>query len=181
MSDQNSLPDLRGEVEAPASLRARVEQDLYRRGLLRRPWAVWRTAIRLAAAVALFASGMWAGAGVNWKGAGAPAVSPGEAQAPPAREFALLLYEPASFDTSQPHAVLAREYEAWAVGLQTRFVSGEALGAQRIVGGREADVGSAVPTGYFIVRAERWEDAMAIAEDCPHLRYGGVVAVREVL
>jgi hypothetical protein len=56
-------------------------------------------------------------------------------------------------------------------------VAGDALGEQRTLGG---PVGDQVPTGYFIIRADDWDAALAIARGCPHLRHGGVVAVRAV-
>ena len=34
--------------------------------------------------------------------------------------------------------------------------------------------------GMFTVRADSYEEALAIAEQCPHLRYGGSVSVRQV-
>ncbi|NNF28145.1 MAG: hypothetical protein HKN73_13050, partial [Gemmatimonadetes bacterium] len=34
--------------------------------------------------------------------------------------------------------------------------------------------------GVFAIRASTYEEAMAIARDCPHLEYGGTVSVRRV-
>jgi hypothetical protein len=34
--------------------------------------------------------------------------------------------------------------------------------------------------GMFAIRASSYEDARAIAENCPHLNYGGTVSVRQV-
>lgn len=92
-------------------------------------------------------------------------------------QFALLLYEPASFDTTLAHEQLAVEYRAWAGSLGGDFVSGEALGDARVLGG---DAPTAEPTGFFMIRADSYDEAVALARDCPHLRHGGVVSVRTV-
>ena len=42
-------------------------------------------------------------------------------------------------------------------------------------------MGDEVPTAFFLIRANSWDDAMGIGEACPHLRYGGVVAVRALM
>ena len=34
--------------------------------------------------------------------------------------------------------------------------------------------------GMFALRVDSYEEALAIARDCPHLRYGGSVSVRQV-
>ena len=35
-------------------------------------------------------------------------------------------------------------------------------------------------TGFFIVRAATGEEAFALARQCPHLKYGGRVAIRRL-
>jgi hypothetical protein len=164
MPDDNPFAALPREAHPPPHLRDRVLGDLRRRGLVRRgPSRVGRGLLGLAAGVALFALGAWVGGRETLSTTGQP--------------FALLLYEPAGFDTTRSHQELAAEYGAWAAGLGTGFVAGDALGEQRTLGG---PVGDQVPTGYFIIRADDWDAALAIARGCPHLRHGGVVAVRAV-
>lgn len=34
--------------------------------------------------------------------------------------------------------------------------------------------------GYFIIAAANYEEALKIAEQCPHLKYGGVIELREI-
>ena len=34
--------------------------------------------------------------------------------------------------------------------------------------------------GYFHITADTYEDAVAIAQDCPHLDYGGTIEVRSI-
>lgn len=40
--------------------------------------------------------------------------------------------------------------------------------------------GKEVLGGFFIVKAESYDAAVALATDCPHLDYGGAIEVREV-
>lgn len=169
MNHEDPFAPLR-EERPSAALRDRVRGKLRDRGLLRGPRAPSRQRlVLLAAGTLLFLAGHWAGTR--------------RAGTPPVPQFALLLYEPAGFDTTRSHAELAREYGAWATRLGARFVGGEALGAQRIVGreDRSAIADGGQPTGYFLVRADSWDDALALASECPHLRHGGVIAVREIL
>ena len=165
MTGLNPFEQLPREVTPPPALRGRVLDALRARGLVRRGPS-GRAFMALAASLALFAGGAWVGArAASPAGQGGPL-------------FALLLYEPAGFDTTRSHEELAAEYGAWAGGLGDGFVAGDALGAQRAIGGA---VPGDVPTGYFIVRAADWDAAMAIARGCPHVRYGGVVAVRAIV
>lgn len=41
--------------------------------------------------------------------------------------------------------------------------------------------GKEVVGGFFIVQAENYDEAVAIANECPHLEVGGTVQVRQVL
>jgi len=34
--------------------------------------------------------------------------------------------------------------------------------------------------GYYIVSAANYDEAVALARDCPHLEYGGTIEVREI-
>jgi hypothetical protein len=187
MDDHDPYAPLREERPSDA-LGARVRGELRSRGLLRpRPRGAIHTMALAAAAALLFLSGAWVGSRV---GESRPSVALEDANAVPSPRFALLLYEPAGFDTTRSHAELAREYGAWATSLGARFVGGEALGEQRLVvpaasgdrasAGAGSGVGAAQPTGYFLIRAENWEAAMALAAECPHVRHGGVVAVRAI-
>jgi hypothetical protein len=187
MADHDPYAPLRTERPGDA-LGARVRGELRSRGLLRsRPRGAIHTMALAAAAALLFLSGAWVGSRVD---ASRPPAATGNSTAAPSPQFALLLYEPAGFDTTRSHTELAREYGAWAASLGARFVGGEALGEQRLVmpapssdrasSGAEGGVGAAQPTGYFLIRAENWEAAMALAAECPHVRHGGVVAVRAI-
>jgi hypothetical protein len=167
MSDDNPFSVLPRDANPNPELRDRVLSELQRRGLVSRGSSgAVRGALGLAAAAILFLMG-WA--------VGRPAAP---VALPAGESYVLLLYSSDSLEAAAPHSVVAAEYRAWAEGLGTRFVDGEALGEQRLLGG---NVGPDIPTGYFIIRADSWDGAMAIARDCPHLRRGGVVAVRAIM
>lgn len=166
MSEHDPFAPLRDEGPR-TGLRQRVQAELTDRGLVRSPDRRRRRQLALAAAaVLLFLAGVSTG-------------RTREAESAP--QFALLLYEPAGFDTTRSHSELAQEYGAWAAGLGARFVGGEALGPVRLVARRGvsfATLAGPQPTGYFLIRATSWDEAMALAAECPHVRHGGLVAVR---
>jgi hypothetical protein len=175
--DQEPAPlsYLRQDQAPSPELRGRVVDSLEARGALRRATrARWGWAI--AAGITLFAAGMGLG---RWS----------LTKAPESQRYALLLYDPAGFDRSIPEENLVEEYREWAISLGDRLSMGEKLSIdERLL--REDDSenrpnsveGAAGPLGgLFIVRAGTWEEAMAIARSCPHLKHGGVVAVREIV
>jgi hypothetical protein len=179
---------LAGPVEPPSALKHHVTESLRARDLLARD--AWQTpnlrraVAYAAAAIVLFTGGVMVG-----KRAGKPA--------PDLRpRFALLLYEDARFRPSLhpgAHAALEAEYAAWADSLrgQGKLVMGEELdqgetavlvGAGEPARGPQGDVRSELGTlgGFFIVRADTRDEALTIARQCPHLRYGGRVVLRRL-
>jgi hypothetical protein len=107
--------------------------------------------------------------------------------------YALFLYEDAAFDTSQPEAELVAEYSAWAAALGERgqLETGEQLAMSEKVLERRADsiavdvravvADAGTLTGLFVIRAASESEALSIARTCPHLKYGGRVAVRAIV
>lgn len=179
--DDDPLRALHREALPPPQLKVRVTRTLTARGLLRRPSTSRRWIGAMAAAVLLFVIGLTVGRGTT---AGGPASA--------GPRFVLLLYQDASFEPGPtPHAHYD-EYAAWAQGLRDRgkLVSGTALDSASVLlhaaaGGLEVThngVASAagVVGGFFIIRAASNAEALAIAETCPHLRYGGRIVLRPV-
>jgi hypothetical protein len=169
------LSHLRRDEPPAADLKERVLQTMQARGMVgRRNRVPWGWAV--AAGLGLFAAGLALGR------------REGPATAPQGQRYALLLYDPASFDKSIPEANLVAEYRDWAISLGDRLSLGEKLGTDERLLRQEdsegrptsADGGVGPLGGLFIVRAGSWDEAMAIARSCPHLRHGGVVAVRRI-
>ncbi len=180
MTDHDPFSNLPREADVPPALKQRTLAALRQRGLVRPaanpPTRALRAVLSLAAGLALFAAGDW-NAQRRLSPASATTVTTES-------KYALMLYEPESFDSSLSHETLASEYGTWASTLGGRFVAGEALGDARTINavGPVAELPRTErPTGYFIVRAATWDAAMAIARDCPHLRHGGIVSVRAII
>jgi hypothetical protein len=164
---------LRQDRTPPAELKSRIRRDLSGRGLIRRrEWS--RVSGGLAAglvALTLFGGGLVLGR----RSTGTAAES--------GPRFVLLLYDPAGFDRTVPEPTLVEEYRSWAHSLGDRLALGEKLGAEERLLGQDhaAAAGAAGPLGgLFIIRARNLEEAMKIARSCPHLKHGGVIAVRAI-
>jgi hypothetical protein len=108
----------------------------------------------------------------------------------------LLLHEqPADFSQMSPadiEAVIA-EYMAWSNNLaaQGKIRGGEKLcdeGGRHLRGfGDEFRVtdgpfveAKEVIGGYFAIEAADYDEAVRLSSDCPHLKYGGWVELREI-
>ena len=187
--ERAALDSLPGELAPPAELEDRVASALHRRGLLRHEgeatggWAHWLVPVAVASVASLLIGiglGFWLGTRP------APAVPLGQQQA----RFLLLLRTPAaSFNRDVPPERLRKEYAAWGQGLAQRgiFLAGEELDEggrlvrpAAVTTGRLAEARGAV-AGYFLIRASGYDDAVAIARDCPHLNYGGDIEVRALV
>jgi hypothetical protein len=176
------LGELPREIRPRPELEERVVAKLRERGLIghvlsrRSPW-------RLAAAACLV--GLLAG----WLAHGLAARTPVPLPTPESsgERFLLLLSEPTPLATSKPASSLVAEYAAWARRLAAE---GRLVAAERLLdGGRSLppsapelpSPGGADPvTGFFLVNAAGWDEALALASTCPHLAYGGRITVRQV-
>lgn len=113
----------------------------------------------------------------------------------PAPSFVLVLQSTwPDADTVAPDERLRRaaEYWEWTSSLAESGVlvaAGDLRwepGRRLLAGGTPAAVTDAVVdqpdfmVGMLALRVESYDDALAIARECPHLRYGGSVAVRQV-
>lgn len=172
-------------VEPPAELKRRVLQRLRALGLIASPPGRQRPLARVlayaAAAVLLVASGALARGG--W---------PTGSDTRP--RFALFLYEDDRFQPTVSHRELVAEYSAWADTLrkERKLVMAEELDLQdSALLARSGDTLTISPgdvqtvagrlAGLFIVRAGTMQEAAAIARQCPHLKYGGRVALRRLM
>lgn len=111
-------------------------------------------------------------------------------------EYLLLLYEaPEAFEDMSPEELqrAIERYRAWTEELKRtgRFVASDKLteGEGRVLRkeGKELRVTDGPFTetkevigGYYAVRADSYDDAVAVSRGCPHLDYGGTIEVREV-
>lgn len=137
---------------------------------------VWKYAAAAVLLIGVFGLGFWA------KGRTERAQSSTGQQ----RTYALFLYEPAGqFQADSGHV---QEYIAWITAVRSsgRVASGEKLkdggstlqlrdGKLQIEEGDPSALG-----GYFLIHASNYEEALKIASGCPHLKHGGVIALREI-
>jgi hypothetical protein len=146
----------------------------------------------VAAGLALFATGALVGRGSRAAPGpenAATEVSPSAALPRVLPQFLVVLEEPASFQPDRALVDLVREYGAWAgeLGREGRLVAAEELDGWSAVlpaddapGAPEGGAATAM-TGFFLVRAEDREAAVALARTHPHLGYGGRVVVLGVV
>ena len=110
--------------------------------------------------------------------------------------YMLLLHdvisEDVEFSAEEIQAVIG-EYVAWREEIAAKglLIGGEKLadeggkhlrrvdGEIRVTDGPFAEVKEALG-GYFSIRADDYDEAVEISKDCPHLRYGGWIELREI-
>jgi hypothetical protein len=182
--ERQALGRLVREKAPPPDLEERVVGALKSAGLLRtRRRSVWssgapRAALAVAASLLFFVLGALAGA--RW-------VSEPEQSGAP--QFMLVLRSAPG--RSEPLATdevtrRVREYGDWAGRLRQQGVrvEGERLAREaRFLRGATAsenNPGAEVIAGYFLIEARDYEQAVQLAEGCPHLKYGGTIEVRQI-
>jgi len=165
----------------PPELESATIAALRSRSLVGRRGRTWRSAmlVQIAALTAAILAGVWIGE--TWTSRPAPTGS----------RFLLLLYLDAEYQATDAAGDVAREaeYSAWIRALAR---AGHATMGQKIAwggielrGNRPPVELSTAPTpdaarGFFIIVADDEQAALAIAETCPHLKYGGRVVVRPI-
>lgn len=111
-------------------------------------------------------------------------------------QFLLLLHEsPTDSDELSPGEIqkIIEEYGRWRDELEAK---GRLVGSHKLCddGGKHvvADNGQLritdgpfseskeVVGGYFMIEAETYEEAIEISRDCPHLRFGGRIEIRQI-
>jgi len=111
-------------------------------------------------------------------------------------QFLLLLHEqPDGFGTMSAEQIQAvvGEYMAWRESLVERdlLVDGQKLkdeggrhlslndGQLQVIDGPYSEV-KEVLGGFFMINADNYDAAVQISQDCPHLKFGGRIELREV-
>jgi hypothetical protein len=177
-SEQEQMKKLAVEAEPSAGLEDRVLRAMRSRGIVRK--SSWlRSFAAVAAAITLFVAGIVAGR--YW-----PVTAPRD----PRPQFVLMLYEDSNYETASSAELPGRiaEYGGWARSLGSQnYVSGQKLVESESTVSRSGIVGPTPPAqkdgsvaGYFIIRAADAGEAARVASTCPHVRYGGLISVREV-
>jgi hypothetical protein len=189
-AERDALARLDRRIDPPASLEERTVAALRREALVRdrrsKTGAAWLRPARAAiAAVLVLGAGFMAGRW--WSGPPAGEESPAD--------FILILRAGPEASLPDDEAELMRrveEYTVWArlAGQSGSLVAGEKLqdggrllersgdGLEAVALARVAERGSV--QGYFLIRSASYEEAVRVARDCPHLRYGGAIELRKI-
>lgn len=125
---------------------------------------------------------------------------PDTATSPTQSQYLLLLYESSTdFEGLSAEEIqsIIQKYSAWGDSLRdagrlvgsNKLTDGEGRvlkpgnggpgGKPRVLDGPYSEAKEVV-AGYFLIEAESWDQAVEIAESCPHLGYGGTIEVRQV-
>jgi hypothetical protein len=103
--------------------------------------------------------------------------------------FLLLLHESATSDskyTPEQMRSIVGEYRDWAQRLdaEKRLVSAEKLGTDSrwlAPDGSQLAIDQAeIVSGFFLLRARDYDEALQLARSSPHLKYGGTIEVRAI-
>ena len=110
--------------------------------------------------------------------------------------FMLALYDdPSSFANLGPEEIqqVIQAYNAWAenLGRQGKLAGGDKLkdGGGRVMRGAGTDLTvrdgpysetKEILGGYFLIDADSYDEVQKLCSDCPHLKYGGTIEVREL-
>jgi|GEM_PF-1286002 len=180
-AERRLFDSLEKELQPPGSLEGKIVSQLYGEELIQNnklKKRYMRTILAIAAAVLIFIGGIY----VERESS----VSPVSIN--PERGYMLILYEDQNFRAGDP-ATMAKEYGQWMQNTFARGVkiTGQELDQRATVVGNGGQVTRMEPcnegkiTGYFILEASSLEDALVVAKDNPHIKYGGTIAVKSFL
>ncbi|HEY7482008.1 MAG TPA: hypothetical protein VH680_15950 [Gemmatimonadales bacterium] len=179
--ERDALGRLPRTATPPPGLEQATVSALAARGLLRRPRRRLDASLALAASVLLIAGGLSLARFGN------------QAMPEDTRpRFALFLYEGPEYRQPAPGGMdqRVREYAAWA---RAERGDGTVEGGEKLNDGDEVAIepdgtmasvsprpGESRLAGFFLIRAADRRTALALAQSCPHVRYGGRIVLRAI-
>lgn len=192
--EREAFASLPPETAPPAFLEQEIVNQLKHARLIRsREAFAWWPLPKRAFAIGLACLALGIAVGAWWgvkrtAETGAPSVKNESGQ------FMLMLRASANdpLDGSPEELKLVKEYSAWArkIGQAGLLVDGEKLTSETrvvnlvngksVVSGNQIDRNEKPIAGYFLIRADDYQQAIGIAEDCPHLKYGGTIEIRRI-
>lgn len=188
--ERRAFAELTREQMPPSFLEERIVEKLKAAHLIRSPRLGWlpsyqRIGVAVALSLAIFITGAIVGAQLI--------------TAPPKKsdssEFMLILrMSSPEMEAKTPEEELQRvkEYSAWARDLERRglLTGGEKLKDEGRFLSQVKDGAAVAETpsrategaiaGYFLMPASDYDQAVAIARTCPHLKHGGTVEIRQI-
>lgn len=153
------------------------QEDLIKKAITMSNYMKW--AASLAASVLLFMGGMY------YERANSENINTSAMiEIEPTKGYILLLHEDANFAPGDPMAMF-EEYKSWMENTFNRGVkiTGQELKqeATLVKSGTEEtfpEDAETKTTGYFLVEAGSLKEAVAVAKENPHVKYGGSVEVK---
>ena len=174
-AELEALEALKQPVQPDIHLEERIVDALKKEKLIRRGsnWKSW--VLRIAASLALIATGILIGKTIY---------SPMETESQ--FNYMLVLYEDSRFAPSSPEEMFTA-YSKWMTGIQEQGITidGQEMkpsslllepDGKQVISDPERRVG-----GYFVISADSMDQAIEIARDSPHLKYGGSIEVKEFM
>lgn len=188
--EKSALGQLFSDVPLPSLLHLKIIEKMKNEGLINTPRPLLRASLTgilsaLLIAVALVALGFTVGKNRD----ATPNMTLPAATKSDKPQFALFLHNddvPPADPTQQ-----FEQYSAWLKNLKaTRYADGEALHGKAWSVQKNADKTTVADkvidgnknafSGYFIFEATNHEEALKIAQTCPHLNYQGSLELREI-
>ena len=176
--EKRMFQDLQKEQQPPEHLEEKVVAKLKEEGQLRKTMTMKvyvKWAASIAAGILLFLSGNYYGKSNNMD----------RIEIEPDRGYMLLLHEDERFQPGEPMTMF-EEYKAW---MENTFNKGVKITGQELKNeavlvnpdGRTQTLNEGSgkrTTGYFLVEAASLDDAIQVAQETPHVKYGGIVEVK---
>lgn len=175
-NDQRLYDQLENELQPPAHIEEQLVNQLKFEGHIEESKMnnIGRIIIGIAASILLFLGGTWYG-----KSSTEPI------SITPEMGYMLLLHEDERFTPGDPMDMF-QEYAAW---MENTFAKGVKITGQELAN-EAVLVRKGIPninqgtetnertTGYFILEANSLQEAIAVAQENPHVKYGGTVEVK---
>ncbi|HSS20040.1 MAG TPA: hypothetical protein VLL54_08195 [Pyrinomonadaceae bacterium] len=189
-SEQQALAGLSREKMPPTFVEDQVVEHLRAANLIRDSRFAWlpsyqKLAVAFAFSLALFLCGAILGARLRSTANNDPRLA----------GFMLIVRgAPPKFASvsAEDHQQRVNEYTAWAFDLEQRglLLGGEELKNDAMllrprdndasVSEEHTNAAEGTATGYFLLPASNYEQALKVARTCPHLKHGGTVELREI-
>lgn len=176
--EKKLFQELARKQQPPAHLEKKIVQQLIQEGQIKKRTSMqvylkWGASI--AASILLFLSGMFYG-----KTSSSPL-----AQIELSKGYMLLLHEDAQFNPGDPQKMF-EEYEIWMENTFEKGVkiTGQELKAEAVIVNHLGQANNfdqnaqKRTTGYFIIEASSLNEAVKVAQENPHIKYGGSIEVK---
>jgi len=172
--EEEAFNELKASIKTPFGLENRIIDELREKQLITNNNTTMvqkRNFIWIAATITALLCGFFIGQSVTFQ----------EAQTK-MNKYILLLYENENFHVKN-EANLVGEYTQWAVNLSQKgnLDNAEKLANESTWLGNETTQNQqSRVTGYFVILADNYGDALAIAKTHPHAGYGGGIELRPI-